>query len=256
MIVNTKYILRSLFWACGLFLVTGCNTFETRAPRRAPMSGSNGSYPGIAQAPQPIAEHPSRTNPVSTPHPVRPVQQARPIDPGALQQQELQANATFRNEMRMQLDQIMAENARLNAEIMSLRQSRPTTAASSTSDAEIRNLKSRIDALDAKLRAVEGTTSANSTQIQQLPTKIDSLLKKYQGSSSGAALRTTKANRTPVESTTKPGRQTGYEHIVADGETLSAIASAYEVSAQKIIAANSLTDPDNLKVNQKLFIPE
>jgi len=47
----------------------------------------------------------------------------------------------------------------------------------------------------------------------------------------------------------------GQEHIVGRGETLSAIAAAYEVSAQAIIQANNLSNPNALRVGQKLTIP-
>lgn len=245
MIVNLKFILQSLLGAAGLLVLTACNTFETRAPRRAPLP-----YPGKAQAARPLG------GPVASPQPTRPLRPApQPTSSGALAQ-EIRANATFRNEMRMQLDQITTENARLNAEIMSLRQARPAVTPSA-SDSEIRLLKARIDELEAQLQAVEASAHANSRQIQLIPGKIKALLEKYQGGGRTIAPR-------GVGSTTRPGTrsggstvpQTGYEHIVATGETLSAIASAYEVSARRIIEANQLADPDNLKIGQKLFIPE
>ena len=249
MIVNLKFIPQSLLGAAGLLLLTACNTFETRAPRREPLP-----YPGNTQAARPLGGQ----VPVASPQPTRPLRPTPQPSGGALEQ-EIRANATFRNEMRMQLDQITTENARLNAEIMSLRQARPA-ANPAASDSEIRLLKARIDELEAQLQAVEASARANSKQIQLIPGKIEALLKEYQGGQGGG--RTVAPSR--GGSTTRPGTrsggstvpQTGYEHIVATGETLSAIASAYEVSARKIIEANGLTDPDNLKIGQKLFIPE
>ena len=47
----------------------------------------------------------------------------------------------------------------------------------------------------------------------------------------------------------------GYEHIVAKGETVHAIAEAYGVSKKSIMAANGLKK-DELKIGQKLFIPK
>ncbi|QHI70901.1 LysM peptidoglycan-binding domain-containing protein [Tichowtungia aerotolerans] len=49
---------------------------------------------------------------------------------------------------------------------------------------------------------------------------------------------------------------TGYEHVVQRGETLSAIAKAYNVTAKAIIEANKIKNPNRLSVGQKLFIPE
>jgi LysM repeat protein len=246
MTVNLKLSLQSLLGATGLLLLTACNTFETRAPRREPLP-----YPGNPQPARPLAGQVPGVKPVASPQSTRPRPAPQPTSSGALAQ-EIRANATFRNEMRMQLDQITAENARLNTEIMSLRQAR-STVSPSASDSEIRLLKARIDELEAQLQAVEASGRANSKQIQLIPGKIDALLKKYQGGQ-GGSLPADRQGSGSGGGTPVP--QTGYEHIVATGETLSAIASAYEVSARKIIEANQLADPDNLKIGQKLFIPE
>lgn len=50
--------------------------------------------------------------------------------------------------------------------------------------------------------------------------------------------------------------ESGYEHVVQDGETLSAIAGAYGVSLDAIIKANNIRNPNAVRVGQKLFIPE
>lgn len=49
--------------------------------------------------------------------------------------------------------------------------------------------------------------------------------------------------------------QSGYEHKVGAGQTLSAIAKAYGVSVQKIKDANGLKS-DVIRVGQVLFIPD
>ncbi len=66
-----------------------------------------------------------------------------------------------------------------------------------------------------------------------------------------AAIMKQQAVSTPVART-----QAGYEHVVRSGETLSEIAREYRVSSAAIIKANNLSNPDNLRVGQKLFIPE
>lgn len=48
----------------------------------------------------------------------------------------------------------------------------------------------------------------------------------------------------------------GYEHIVANGENLSSIARAYNVKMKAIIDINEITQPDALRIGQKLFIPD
>lgn len=47
----------------------------------------------------------------------------------------------------------------------------------------------------------------------------------------------------------------GVEHVVAWGETVEIIASRYGVSAQDIIAANNLTNPDLIRAGDVLIIP-
>jgi LysM repeat protein len=58
--------------------------------------------------------------------------------------------------------------------------------------------------------------------------------------------------------TSKPRASSGYgyEHTVGSGETLSAIAQAYNVTTKAIIEANEIENPDRLRVGQVLFIPE
>lgn len=48
----------------------------------------------------------------------------------------------------------------------------------------------------------------------------------------------------------------GYEHIVRQGETLSTIAKAYNVTTKAIMEANRIQNANLLSVGQKLFIPE
>jgi LysM repeat protein len=48
----------------------------------------------------------------------------------------------------------------------------------------------------------------------------------------------------------------GYEHVVKSGETISTIAREYKVTTDAIVAANQLTDPNNIRVGQVLFIPQ
>lgn len=53
--------------------------------------------------------------------------------------------------------------------------------------------------------------------------------------------------------TSAPGQ--GVEHVVAWGETIESIASRYGVSADDIVAANNLTNPDLIRAGDVLIIP-
>lgn len=48
----------------------------------------------------------------------------------------------------------------------------------------------------------------------------------------------------------------GFEHVVRQGETLSTIAKAYNVTAKAIVEANRIKNANRLSIGQKLFIPE
>ncbi|MBL7016787.1 MAG: LysM peptidoglycan-binding domain-containing protein [Kiritimatiellales bacterium] len=60
----------------------------------------------------------------------------------------------------------------------------------------------------------------------------------------------------PTRTPSGGGTVQGYEHIVRQGETLSTIAKAYNVTAKAIIESNQIKNPDRLSIGQKLFIPE
>ena len=68
-------------------------------------------------------------------------------------------------------------------------------------------------------------------------------------------IRTQQRTAAPPRQTSGARAQVGYEHEVQSGETLSEIARAYGVSAQSIMQANNLRDPNLLRVGQTLFIP-
>ena len=47
----------------------------------------------------------------------------------------------------------------------------------------------------------------------------------------------------------------GVIHVVQEGETLAAIARAYEVTYQKLRRVNRIEDPDHIAVGQRVFVP-
>lgn len=50
--------------------------------------------------------------------------------------------------------------------------------------------------------------------------------------------------------------QSGYEHTIQPGQTLSEIAAHYKVTTDRIVEANKLANPNSIRVGQKLFIPD
>jgi LysM repeat protein len=58
------------------------------------------------------------------------------------------------------------------------------------------------------------------------------------------------------QTATAYGDVSGVVHTVQSGETLSAIAAAYGVKSTTIIKVNRLKNPDDLKIGQRLTIPD
>jgi LysM repeat protein len=106
---------------------------------------------------------------------------------------------------------------------------------------ELDNLRRNFEVRSA---AIEQKSEADKQElINRLTAQLEKLL----------AQKPTPAPATP---TSTGGNVTGYEHVVRQGETLSTIAKAYNVTTKAIINANQIKNPDRLSIGQKLFIPE
>lgn len=108
--------------------------------------------------------------------------------------------------------------------------------------------RARVEQLEQQIRAVNAAREGDRRQI------VDDVSKKVAGIVNSSGTRPSSGGRS---SSGRSGgsTETGYEHEVKAGETLSAIAQAYKVSVSAIMKANSLKSSDKLRVGQKLFIP-
>jgi hypothetical protein len=118
-----------------------------------------------------------------------------------------------------------------------------------TLEMEINRISSELDALrrtvDSRYTALEQKTQQDKREmIAQLSSQMEKLIKQSAPAPSASSYSGGRAGAT------------GYEHIVQPGETLSAIAKAYNVTAKAVIEANKIKNPNRLSVGQKLFIPE
>lgn len=98
--------------------------------------------------------------------------------------------------------------------------------------------KNRLETLE---RQVQALGAAREADRREIVTKVASIVGSSGGSSSGRG--------------SSSASETGYEHVVKSGETLSAIAAAYKVNSSSIKKANGLKS-DVVRVGQKLFIPQ
>lgn len=99
-------------------------------------------------------------------------------------------------------------------------------------------VRNRLDTLDRQVQALNAARESDRKQIvSDLSHKVAAIV----GS--------------PSTSRGASASETGYEHIVESGQTLSAIAAAYKVSVSSIKKANNMKS-DTVRVGQKLFIPQ
>ena len=99
-------------------------------------------------------------------------------------------------------------------------------------------VRNRLDTLDRQVQALGAARESDRKQIvSDLSHKVAAIVGSPSGGHSGS------------------GSETGYEHVVEAGQTLSAIAAAYKVSVSSIRKANNLKS-DSVRVGQKLFIPQ
>jgi len=140
------------------------------------------------------------------------------------------------NRCKSRLETMEIEQKRIMDEIQQLR-----------SKGQDENTRAKLDDLDRRVAALD---AARATDRQAIVDQLSGNVAKMMGSSAPKATKSTPAASPSSASTT------GYEHIVKDGETLSAIAAAYKVKPSAIIEANDLKKPDALRKGQKLFIPQ
>jgi len=150
------------------------------------------------------------------------------------------------NEMRFQgeLGNLRASVQRLDARLDGIEAGREDLYAQI---ADLRSTQDRAsNQQDAALQAIEQKLSLQSAAQERASKEmVDTLTKKL------AAI--VKTNAAPASSVRT---ESGYEHVVKAGQTLSEIAKAYGVTASVISKANKLKNPDDLRVGQTLFIPE
>jgi LysM repeat protein len=148
------------------------------------------------------------------------------------------------NRLKGRIEAIDLEIERLSRSVDMLR-----AAPSGPTHADVQALQQRIAALESQLRALDAARERDrKVIIDTLTARISQVI-----SASGGA-RPRPATQ-PQTAPRRDGPQEGYEHVVEAGQSLSAIAAAYGVSPKAIIEANNLTNPNVLRVGQKLFIP-
>ncbi len=114
-------------------------------------------------------------------------------------------------------------------------------------ETERRRSREAFDTLDRQVsdleRQVSRLESARAQDRQEIIDRMTATISELLASSAAAQ----PASR---------GRQTGVEHTVRPGETLSEIASAYGVTVRALLQSNSMENPDRIRVGDRIFIPD
>ncbi len=147
--------------------------------------------------------------------------------------------------LNARLDASDAELGRVHADIASSRASQPDVASAS----QVQTLQGQIDDLQRQLRALDAARVQDKKEIyDDISKKVAGMMKSSSSGSSGGST---------TRPATRSGSQTGWEHVVQSGESLSKIAAAYSVKMSVIVDANGLKSIDApIFVGQKLFIPD
>ncbi len=154
----------------------------------------------------------------------------------ARQQADFDSLRTDVDVLKEKLNGIQMEQQALARDIESLRRSPREDAAA----------RGRLEQLEQQLRAVNSAREADKREIvDEISRKVAGIVNASGGSSGSRSSSSSRSS----------GTETGYEHVVKAGETLSAIAQAYKVGTSAIMRANNMKSSDKLRVGQKLFIP-
>lgn len=145
------------------------------------------------------------------------------------------------------MESVEMENQRLHADLEKLR------GSLSGATEQQRATLARLDDLERRLQQLDAAREKDRQAIlNQLSANLAEVLAAA-GKTSGGGKPAGKASGATANGARAAA---GYEHVVQEGETLSAIAAAYKVKTADIIAANDLANPHALKLGQTLIIPK
>lgn len=162
------------------------------------------------------------------------------------------------NRLKGRIETVDMEYKRLLDELEKVR------ASSSGSKDQDSVVRGRLDDMDRRIQALDAARAKDRQAIvDQLSGKMADIMAASGGKSApkGGPKSTPKsggkdAASTPAAGATGTVKEVGVEHIVNEGETLTAIAAAYKVKTADILKANNLKSGKSIKVGQKLFIPK
>ena len=122
--------------------------------------------------------------------------------------------------------------------------------------ADIDQLRQQIAGFESRLNQIERNRETDKQEIiSKLSAKMADLIQASTTRSASTSTRSSSSSRSRTTAKSRSGGY-GYEHEVQPGENISAIAAVYGVSVSTIVDENGLDNPNQIRVGQKLFIPE
>jgi len=156
-----------------------------------------------------------------------------------------------REDMLIVQDKMQKLDGRIEGLELEVERLRRDVDSARSGPSPVQPLQARLDDLETRIRAVDAARERDKQEIvDKLSSKITQIVSSSKSSGSSSA------RKQGSKKSSSSGSQTGYEHEVQSGETLSAIAAAYGVSTKVVLDNNDIKDPNRLRVGQKLFIPE
>lgn len=164
-------------------------------------------------------------------------------------------------EQRADADLAKAEVRKLSEQVTEMRQSlakleEDVRSLQGSRANDTKESKARIDEIDRSLKMIESSRDQMKQEIiDNISKRVADLMKATGGAAvAGSSLKGT--SKRPVDRSKGAAVEKGVEHVVKLGETLTEIASAYGVKSSVILKANGMTNPNSIRVGQKIFIPE
>jgi len=127
---------------------------------------------------------------------------------------------------------------------------------------QLEEVSNRLGIINNNIKGVNNIESQFNSKIKGMMAEVvkenKRLIKEINKTRESTANTTTSDSNVNIYNKTSNNKElnTGYYHTVETGESLSLIAKRFQVPIHDIVRANDLSDPDNLKKGQKLFIPD
>jgi len=127
---------------------------------------------------------------------------------------------------------------------------------------QLEEVSNRLGMINNNIKGVDKIESKFNSKIKGMMAEVvkenKRLIKEINKTREMTVTETSSKNHVNIYNKTSGNKEldTGYYHTVEAGESLSIIAKRFQVPIHDIVTANDLTNPDNLKKGQKLFIPD